>query len=1029
MKNYINSLLCLILVLFNLTLRATDLNTYGFDMGLSHRNVLHINQDQSGFLWLGTINGLNRFDGYTFRKFSLEDSANTYDSHAVYEINFDDSNNLILSLTNRLIKMHPSGEILKVVDFGKADFQRGSERQIRNLIRTEYGWWGVLKDASDFSFSLVELNEDLEITFQWDLGLVNDVELIEKQNEHLYFYQNHRYLKSFNTADYSISYSIETPVHTSFCYAGAPVFIDNIGLQDLGGNILEPISAELLFKLDHADELHVVSQEGKRLIFCTDRDLFALDLLDGSIEYLSDKINDNIGHEVVFHDLFIDNTDLLWVSSNFGAISIHFDSQDFEILMSGGDILCSSDYCSMRGVTQDSLGTIYCSFYNSICAFDGKTNKRQDLGFQIKDNPYALLWHDGKLFSGSGLVVDLSSNTLIRDLELEEEGVLTLFAKDSLYLFNGGSVFLWEEGSSQYKKLSTFDKIQFTYVVADHGSQIIYLGTKSKGIWIYNPSTGALVESGLNKANSSFSNRRINVIATSLGAELFVGTDRGIFHFKGDKLIRVFDSKEQGLPNDFINGLIVEEDRYLWFSTDNGLGGIDLETRRSFEINQNMIPFSEFNRISFAALKDGSFVFGGLNGMVRFHPSKVRNKLEALPKAQIMITEIQKYNGRSDSLEILNEQFISGDTLRVAYFDAFFQIYFTSSAYENPKKNSFRYKLVGYDKEWISSSEFPSVRYNFVPAGTYTFQVEGDAYGAQEEILPLQLNIIIEQAFFRELWFIVLSIFSALACIVVLLWWRIKTINKRAEILEIKVDVRTKELQQEKQKSEDLLLNILPYEVAEELKEHGTTIAKKYSEVTVLFTDFKGFTKIATNTEPEALVSEIDYCFRAFDEIITRYSLEKIKTIGDAYLCVGGIDEMQDSQARQVIMAALDIQLFMEKRKKERQAQGAFYFEIRLGIHTGPIIAGIVGLKKFAFDIWGDTVNTASHIESSSEVGCINISKETFDLIESDFDCTYRGKVEMKNKEPIDMFFVDQIKKDSTLLNIYEKEALAEEFN
>ena len=225
------------------------------------------------------------------------------------------------------------------------------------------------------------------------------------------------------------------------------------------------------------------------------------------------------------------------------------------------------------------------------------------------------------------------------------------------------------------------------------------------------------------------------------------------------------------------------------------------------------------------------------------------------------------------------------------------------------------------------------------------------------------------------------------------------------------------------------MLNILPYEVAEELKEHGSSRAKKYKEVTVLFTDFKGFTRIASETEPEELVSEIDYCFRGFDQIVTKYKLEKIKTIGDAYLCVGGIEHAVNSQAKEVVLAALEIQEFMDRRKEERGNAGAFFFEIRLGLHTGPIVAGIVGLKKFAFDIWGDTVNTASHIESTSQVGCVNISEDTYQLIRSDFNCTYRGKVEMKNKEPMDMFFVDSIKEESPLFSLYKNEVLREDFN
>ena len=180
MNYYTNLLIIIFSLSLSSILQATDWNLYGFEMGLSHRNVLHINQDDAGFLWIGTINGLNRFDGYTFRKYDLQDSTGKYDAQAVYEVNFDEKGNLILSLNNRLLRMDRSGNILQVVDFGATQFKRGEERLINNLIRSESGWWAVLKDASDGSFSLVELNKNLEIIYKWDLGLMNQVSLLRR---------------------------------------------------------------------------------------------------------------------------------------------------------------------------------------------------------------------------------------------------------------------------------------------------------------------------------------------------------------------------------------------------------------------------------------------------------------------------------------------------------------------------------------------------------------------------------------------------------------------------------------------------------------------------------------------------------------------------------------------------------------------------------------------------------------------------------------------------------------------------------
>jgi adenylate cyclase len=212
----------------------------------------------------------------------------------------------------------------------------------------------------------------------------------------------------------------------------------------------------------------------------------------------------------------------------------------------------------------------------------------------------------------------------------------------------------------------------------------------------------------------------------------------------------------------------------------------------------------------------------------------------------------------------------------------------------------------------------------------------------------------------------------------------------------------------EKKRSEELLLNILPAEVAEELKSKGSAEAKQIDEVTVLFTDFKGFTQLSEKLTPKELVAEIHECFSAFDNIMKKYGVEKIKTIGDSYMAAGGLPVPNQSHANDVVSAALEIQNFMHNHKTKKEAEGKLFFEIRIGVHTGPVIAGIVGVKKYSYDIWGDTVNTASRMESSGEVGKVNISYNTYELVKDKFNCKSRGKIEAKNKGMIEMYFVER---------------------
>ncbi len=212
-----------------------------------------------------------------------------------------------------------------------------------------------------------------------------------------------------------------------------------------------------------------------------------------------------------------------------------------------------------------------------------------------------------------------------------------------------------------------------------------------------------------------------------------------------------------------------------------------------------------------------------------------------------------------------------------------------------------------------------------------------------------------------------------------------------------------------KKLSDELLLNILPFSIAEELKQKGKAESKFINEVTVLFTDFKGFTQLSEQFTAQELVAEINECFSAFDKIMEKYNIEKIKTIGDAYMAAGGLPTSNHTHALDVVNAALDIQQYMADYKNNREKAGKLFFEIRIGVHSGPVVAGIVGIKKFAYDIWGDTVNTASRMESSGEVGKVNVSETTYQLTKELFNFEYRGKIAAKGKGAINMYFAEHL--------------------
>jgi class 3 adenylate cyclase len=218
------------------------------------------------------------------------------------------------------------------------------------------------------------------------------------------------------------------------------------------------------------------------------------------------------------------------------------------------------------------------------------------------------------------------------------------------------------------------------------------------------------------------------------------------------------------------------------------------------------------------------------------------------------------------------------------------------------------------------------------------------------------------------------------------------------------------ELETEKARSDELLLNILPARIADELKSEKEVEPKHYESVTIMFTDFKGFTRLAEASEPRTLVNDLNQFFSAFDEIIERHNLEKLKTIGDAYMCAGGLPEENLTHAMDACRAALEIQEFMAQANRQREKMRLQPWELRIGLNTGPVMAGVVGRKKFTYDIWGDAVNIAARMESNGEAGRIAISESTYHRVKDQCECEQRDPIDAKNKGLLDTYFLNRIK-------------------
>jgi class 3 adenylate cyclase len=320
----------------------------------------------------------------------------------------------------------------------------------------------------------------------------------------------------------------------------------------------------------------------------------------------------------------------------------------------------------------------------------------------------------------------------------------------------------------------------------------------------------------------------------------------------------------------------------------------------------------------------------------------------------------------------------------------------------------FQYYLENFDNNWGLWSDARYKDYTRLPAGDYKFRVRytdqgnfaGEMVVVKFKVLPAWYNTPT-------------AIISFIVLFIMVLWAIYAQVRLRFArtqyMLEQIINTRTEDLILEKDKTESLLANVLPKNTATEIMEKGKATKMKYNFVTVLFSDIQGFTKIAEQMNPEVLIDELDSFFFYFDSVVERLGIEKIKTIGDAYMCAGGIPEKNRTNPIEVILAALEMQKYMEQLKRTSSEKGIQHWDIRIGIHTGTVIAGVVGHKKLSYDIWGDTVNTASRMESSGEAGKINISGTTYEFAKEFFICRHRGKMPVKYKGELDMYFVEGI--------------------
>ncbi|NRA48635.1 MAG: hypothetical protein HRU12_05840, partial [Phaeodactylibacter sp.] len=918
-----------------------QIKVYDFEDGLSHRIVSKILQDSTGFIWIATINGLNRFDGYEFVTYTPQSNTTHLPHESFSDMAIDSQQRLWLGSPNFVTRFDP----------GKHEFE-------------DY----KIKEGD------VRIREAI-VPHNLTLGLGGQIWSATYHEETA---TSHLLLMQPDGAHQEMLKLAGKNIGRPMVHMDQRLFLGAVGneLWELSakGRVLKrhavpvPESNRIveIAQLDHL--LYILCADGQLFTFDPDREAFnqhpasisntvatALKVeKDGSlwiggrgillffnaqigtVENFAPRIRTITKNTATYRQIFRDQCGVVWIASDFGAIRLVQSEQLFGHYLYGGSKYCSNIYCSTRGITEDDEGNIYFSYYSSIHVLDPATDGLRPL-FPFNDYfnyPFGLTYFDGALYTGNGKRIDLETLKVRNILKKPEKDLGHVVVAPDSTLWMGYLEWLYQYDPAT-DNLTLFEDNAGTWDSLDGNISYLHINRTGDRLWVGTLDNG-LHEIDLDKGRvahyhtgknspARLQSNQVNAILEDQSDNLWIGTGEGLHRLLPNRdSIRVYTTKD-GLSNAFINGILPEGDSCLWVSTDNGLSRLVVPDGviTNYYVEDGLTA-NEFNRNSFYRSRAGRLYFGGLNGVNAFFPGpQFQQQQMEEREANLLLTHFSKYDVADDTLIQRNYGLDTKIKVDLSPWDRIFSFGFALADYRQPLENTYSYMLEGYDNDWSVPDNNTLVRYNNIPAGDYVFKVRAKASpnSTSWNQKELSIPVTIHEAFYKTWWFWTLGTVLLSSLIFGIMRWRIVLAHRREQELEALVQERTSELEKEKQKSEELLLNILPEETARELKEYGFAKAKRYELVTVMFSDFKGFSHISESMDPEDLVAEIDHCFRGFDEIMEKYGLEKIKTVGDAYLAVGGMRDNDEDEAVRVTLAAMEIQEFMNGLKIQRETE------------------------------------------------------------------------------------------------------------
>jgi ligand-binding sensor domain-containing protein/class 3 adenylate cyclase len=1062
---------------------AQDLKNFRFthittDHGLSQSTINDILQDSRGFLWFATNDGLNRYDGYHFEVFKHDPADSTSLSSNIITALIEDLNGNIWVATN-------GGGINRFDKYSETFEHYRFDSENENTLSNDFvtalylDFTGVMLIGTQSGLNIFdpqtkrfrryqprELNSD-ELSHDYITDVTKDGEgmiWIATRSGGLYKFERfEEVFRQFRPGDgtglqdnWITTLHLDQNDHLWVGTQSEGLYLfdhETETFENFRSHLSDPYSISHNWILSVFEDLHGAFWVG------TMNGLNLMDQETGRFSNISQEQPNYLSNYSI-SSLYEDKSGVFWIGTRDGALNKLVRTTDsFRVFRHEPGNLNSISENNIWAVLESRTGEVWFGTHG------GGLNRYNPETGEMKR--YRHIPADTTSLSDNFI------NTIIED----QAGNLWIGTINGLNRYNRGSDkftrFIHDPGD-----VNTIGGNQITALM--EGSEgIIWIGTLDSGLTSYNPETGdirryrhdasdpeslshnkvwSLFEDsrgnfwlgthgyGLNRYDrvndifthykhdpadpESISSNFINFIHEDRSGILWIGTLNGLNRFDPDAGIFDRFTTRNGLPNNVLYGVIEDERGHLWLSTNNGIADFnpDTGTSRNYGIGDGL-PGNEYRFGAYHRGDSGRMYFGGIDGAVVFEPDSLRDNPYIPP---VTITNFQIFNEDVPIGEdsFLTQSITETDEITISYDESVFSFEYAGLHFAAPELNQYAYMLEGFDRDWqyVGGRRFTS--YTNLSPGNYVFRVKASNKDGIWNETGTAVRIEITPPIWQTWWaYGIYGIMFSFLMIGTIQYRVRKERDKKEELirkkqeLENEVRIRTIELAEEKVKGDALLKNILPGDVADQLIKYGKSEPRKYDEVSILFTDFENFTETSSSMAAGRLVNELNEIFEAFDKILMQHNVEKIKTIGDSYMAVGGVPNPDPDHAKNVIQATLEMLRFIE----ERNQHSSFKWRMRAGVHSGSIIAGVVGKNKFTYDIWGDSVIIANRMESTGEPGKINISAVTRDLIRDEYRCKYRGKLSTPGKGKLDMYFIDPAdhEPDNSEVSDYKSEVIA----